>query len=139
MPRLDVVGMVVTDMAATLAFYRWLGLQFPEGADSEAHVETQLPGGLRLALDTYEVMESFDAKWTPPSGAPRMSLAFAVDSPAEVDALHAELVGAGYESHLEPFDAFWGHRYATVTDPDGNHVDLFAPVAEAPEGGNAAP
>jgi uncharacterized glyoxalase superfamily protein PhnB len=23
-------------------------------------------------------------------------------------------------------DAFWGQRYATVLDPDGNPVDLFA-------------
>ncbi|MFL6036949.1 MAG: glyoxalase, partial [Gaiellaceae bacterium] len=28
----------------------------------------------------------------------------------------------------EPFDAFWGQRYATVVDPDGNAVDLFAPL-----------
>ena len=34
--------------------------------------------------------------------------------------------GAGYEGHKEPWDAFWGHRYAIVHDPDGNGVDLFA-------------
>jgi uncharacterized glyoxalase superfamily protein PhnB len=38
-------------------------------------------------------------------------------------------VAAGYHSELEPFDAFWGQRYATVLDPDGNGVDLFAPLA----------
>jgi uncharacterized glyoxalase superfamily protein PhnB len=27
---------------------------------------------------------------------------------------------------LAPWDAFWGQRYATVLDPDGNSVDLFA-------------
>ena len=27
-----------------------------------------------------------------------------------------------------PWDAFWGQRYAIVTDPDGNHVELFAPL-----------
>jgi uncharacterized glyoxalase superfamily protein PhnB len=133
-PRIDVVGLVVRDMKAAVGFYRRLGLEFPEGAETEGHVEAKLPGGLRLALDTYEVMKSFDSSWTPPSGTPRMSLAFAVDSPAEVDSYYRELVEAGYESHLEPFDAFWGQRYATVTDPDGNHVDLFAPL---PESGSA--
>ena len=39
-----------------------------------------------------------------------------------------ELVAAGYHGHLEPWDAFWGQRYATVLDPDGNSVDLFAPL-----------
>jgi uncharacterized glyoxalase superfamily protein PhnB len=28
----------------------------------------------------------------------------------------------------EPWDAFWGQRYAVVADPDGNHVDLYAPL-----------
>jgi uncharacterized glyoxalase superfamily protein PhnB len=55
-----------------------------------------------------------------------MSLAFRCADPAEVDRVHAELVAGGYVSHLEPFDAFWGQRYATVHDPDGNPVDLFA-------------
>ncbi len=38
----------------------------------------------------------------------------------------AELVGAGVRRHLEPWDAFWGMRYAVVRDPDGTPVDLFA-------------
>lgn len=49
--KLDVVGVVVGDMGASLAFYRSLGLEFPEGAETEGHVETTLPGGLRLAFD----------------------------------------------------------------------------------------
>ena len=44
------------------------------------------------------------------------------------DALHHLLTHAGYESHLDPWDAFWGQRYATVRDPDGNAIDLFAPL-----------
>jgi uncharacterized glyoxalase superfamily protein PhnB len=46
-----------------------------------------------------------------------------------VDRLYGALVDAGYEGHLEPWDAFWGQRYATVRDPDGNGVDLFAPLS----------
>ena len=34
----------------------------------------------------------------------------------------------------EPFDAFWGQRYATVRDPDGNAVDLFAALPSAADG-----
>jgi uncharacterized glyoxalase superfamily protein PhnB len=29
---------------------------------------------------------------------------------------------------MEPWDAFWGQRYAVVHDPDGNGVDLFCPL-----------
>lgn len=132
-PRLDLVGLVVQDLAASLAFYRRLGLELPEDPDPEGHghVELTLPGGLRLAWDTVETIRSFDPGWSPPTGSSRMGLAFLVDSPAEVDALYAELTSAGYEGHMEPWDAFWGQRYAQVRDPDGNGVDLFARLPTA--------
>jgi catechol 2,3-dioxygenase-like lactoylglutathione lyase family enzyme len=125
---LKVVGVVVADMARSLAFYRRLGLDAPAGADTEDHVEVALPGGLKLAFDTVETIRSFDPSWSPPSGSPRTGLAFACDSPAEVDKLYGELVAAGYEGHKEPWDAFWGMRYAVLHDPDGNGVDLFCPT-----------
>jgi catechol 2,3-dioxygenase-like lactoylglutathione lyase family enzyme len=129
-PRLDMIGLAVRDLAASLAFYRRLGLDIPEGAENSehGHVEASLPGGLRVAWDTHGVMESFDPGWKPASGgSSSITLAFLVDSPAEVDSLYAELTRAGYEGHLEPWDAFWGQRYAIVYDPDGNDVALFSP------------
>jgi uncharacterized glyoxalase superfamily protein PhnB len=126
MPRFDAFGLVVEDMAATLAFYRRVGLDIPEGAEEEGHVEVEV-GGVRMMFDTVEVVRSF-SEWEPPSGGHRIGLAFLCDSPQHVDATYADLVGAGHRGHLEPFDAFWGQRYATVLDPDGNPVDLFAPL-----------
>jgi catechol 2,3-dioxygenase-like lactoylglutathione lyase family enzyme len=128
-PRLRVIELVVSDMAASLAFYRRLGLDLPPEADTEPHVDIDLGGGLRLAFDTEDTVRSFDASWTPPTGGHRSALAFACDSPAEVDATYAALVDAGYHGELKPWDAFWGMRYATVHDPDGASVDLFAPLA----------
>ena len=126
-PRFDALGMVVSDMAATLAFYRLLGLDIPADADRESHVEAVLPGGIRLMWDTIELVRSF-SDWDAPAGGHRISLAFRCDRIDDVDATHATLVTTGYRSHAAPFDAFWGQRYATVLDPDGNPVDLFAPV-----------
>ena len=126
--RLDVVGIVVDDMSRSLAFYRRLGFDLAPEADREPHVEASLPGGLRIAWDTADTIRSFDPGWTPPSGGHRIGLAFACADPADVDATYQELVTAGYRGHLEPWDAFWGQRYATVLDPDGNSVDLFAPL-----------
>jgi catechol 2,3-dioxygenase-like lactoylglutathione lyase family enzyme len=125
--HLEVVEIVVRDMARSLAFYRLLGLEIPDGVDGEGHVEAALSGGLKIAWDTEETIRSFDADWSPPSGGHRMGLAFRLNAPADVDAAYTELVSAGYEGHLEPWDAFWGMRYAVVHDPDGNTVDLFAP------------
>lgn len=125
-PRFDAVGLVVGDMAASLAFYRRLGLDIPDEADFAPHAEAQLPGGLRLLFDTEETIRSFDPSWTRPSGGERMGPAFLCAGPAEVDAVHDELVAAGYRSHLAPWDAVWGQRYAVVLDPDGLGVSLFA-------------
>ncbi|MDT7700878.1 MAG: hypothetical protein QOJ30_3203 [Pseudonocardiales bacterium] len=124
-----VIETVTSDLAKALAFYRTLGLDIPEGADGEPHVEVPLPGGGKLAFDTEATLRSFMPDWTPPTGSGRLALAFGFDSPAEVDAAYSAIVGAGHRSELKPFDTPWGQRYATVLDPDGNGVDLFAPLA----------
>ncbi len=127
--RFDAIGMVVADMAATLAFYRLLGLDIAEGLETEGHVEVELAGGNRIMWDTIDVVRSF-SDWEPAAGGHRVSLAFLCATPAEVDSVYERLSTAGYRSHVAPFDAFWGQRYATVLDPDGNPVDLFAPQSE---------
>jgi catechol 2,3-dioxygenase-like lactoylglutathione lyase family enzyme len=127
--KLDVIGLIVSDMPATLAFYRRLGLDIPATADEAPHVEFVLPGGLRLCWDTEEVIASFDPEFVTGGSPGRSSLAFLADSPAAVDATYADLLGAGHDGHLAPWDAFWGQRYAVVHDPDGVTVDLFAPLS----------
>jgi uncharacterized glyoxalase superfamily protein PhnB len=57
-----------------------------------------------------------------------MALAFECADAAGVDATFTRVVDAGFQAKREPWDAFWGQRYAQVLDPDGNQVDLFAPL-----------
>jgi uncharacterized glyoxalase superfamily protein PhnB len=64
-----------------------------------------------------------------PDSAGRVALAFGFDSPAGVDTMFERLTNAGHPGPLQPYNAPWGQRYATVLDPDGNIVDLFAPLA----------
>jgi uncharacterized glyoxalase superfamily protein PhnB len=128
MPRLDAIGVIVSDMARAIDFFSRVGLEFPADSADEVHAEATGPGGLRVMLDTEASVMSFSS-WQPPSGGgPRTALAFICDSPSEVDRVFGELSAAGGHGHLPPFDAPWGQRYATVHDPDGNAVDLFAPL-----------
>ncbi|GIL29968.1 VOC family protein [Actinocatenispora comari] len=124
--QLDCIGLVTTDLATSLAFYRSLGLAVPADAETQPHVEATLPGGMRLMWDTLDVVRSMDPDWTAPSGSPRIALAFRCADPAEVDATYRRLVGAGGRGVREPFDAPWGQRYASLLDPDGNGIDLYA-------------
>lgn len=127
MAQPDMLGITVHDMGAALRFYRLLGLDIAPGTDGEAYVEVITPNGYRISWNTVEMIKGIYPDWEEPTGH-RMGLAFKCASPAEVDALHQQIIAGGYASYKEPWDAFWGQRYAVVVDPDGNLVDLFAPL-----------
>jgi uncharacterized glyoxalase superfamily protein PhnB len=121
-PQLDAIGIVSADLDRTRAFYRLLGVEVAEGAD---HVEATLANGIRLMFDTEGVMRSFRPDWSRMTGN-SVALAFQCASPAAVDETYARIVAAGFHGEKEPWDAFWGHRYAQLLDPDGTPIDLFA-------------
>jgi uncharacterized glyoxalase superfamily protein PhnB len=129
MARFDFIGLIAADMARTLEFYRRLGMDIPADADDQPHVEITLPGGMRMAWDSVETIRSFDPDFQEARGGNRVALAFACDGPTDVDTTYARLTAAGHQGHREPFDAVWGQRYATVLDPNGVGVDLYAPLS----------
>ena len=124
MPQLNAVGIVVSDMARSIGFYRTLGLDVPETPD-EGHVDAFLPSGVRFMLDSEDVVRSFRPEWTRETGN-QLGLALECESPAEVDEVYARVLAAGFAGEKEPWDAFWGQRYAQLRDPDGVPVDLYA-------------
>ncbi len=76
MPRLDAIGIVVSSMATSTEFYRHLGLDFPDGAENEGHVEAKTPGGIRVMLDTEDMLKSFSDWEHPHGGGQRTTLPF---------------------------------------------------------------
>jgi uncharacterized glyoxalase superfamily protein PhnB len=125
MPELNAIGVVASNLRASIAFYRLLGVDLPE--DGEGHIEATLPSGVRFMLDAEEVVKSFRPDWKRETGN-QLALAFECASPAEVDELYEHVTAAGFLGEKEPWDAFWGQRYAQLRDPDGVPVDLFAPL-----------
>ena len=126
-PHLDAIGITTADIAASCRFYALLGVPVTDPAEGDDHFAATLPSGIRLMWDTVELMKQLDPDWQPPSGH-RLTLAFHCGTAAGVDETHAAVVAAGFASKDEPWDAFWGQRYAGVVDPDGNVVHLFAPL-----------
>lgn len=124
MPQLNAIGIVASDIARSIRFYRLLGLDVPETPD-EGHVEAFLPSGVRFMLDTEDVVRSFRPDWTRETGN-QVGLALECGSPAEVDEVYARAVAAGFHGEKEPWDASWGQRYAELADPDGVPVALYA-------------
>ena len=122
--QLNALGIVTSDMARSIAFYRLLGLDVPETPD-EGHVDTFLPNGVRFMLDSEETVRSFKPDWTRATGN-QIGMALECASPAEVDEVYARVAAAGFDGYQAPWDAVWGQRYAQLLDPDGIPVDLYA-------------
>lgn len=122
------VDIVVADMPKALAFYRLLGLDIPAEEDHSPQVQVTAPNGFTLGFVTEAMVLQNNPHWITPVGQ-RVTLAFSCDSPATVDHTYAAVEAAGHPGRLAPWDAVWGQRYAFLQDPDGNRVDLFAPLA----------
>ena len=128
MAQLNAIGIVAADMGESIRFYRLLGLDVPETPD-EGHVDTFLPNGVRFMLDSEETMRSFMDGWKRETGN-QVGIAFECGSPAEVDEIYARVTEGGFHGEKEPWDAFWGQRYAMLKDPSGVEVSLYAPLAQ---------
>jgi len=128
-PVLAQLNLVVADMAASVAFYRRLGLTVDDTRPFAAHhLEVEMPNGFLLELDSVEFAKRWDIGWHGRPGTARNVIGFNLPSRQAVDTLYAELTGAGYVGQQPPCDAFWGARYAVVEDPDGNPVGLMSPL-----------
>jgi uncharacterized glyoxalase superfamily protein PhnB len=134
-PVLNQINLVARDYAASVAFYRRLGVVLephggPEFDGGIRHAEVTFAGGVTLEFDNEALARTYNAGWRSPRGGSRALLGFAVPSRDAVDALHAEMVAAGYESRQPPYDTFFGARYAVIADPDGNDVGIMSPLDE---------
>ncbi len=123
---LSALGMACKNVAQTIEFYKYLGLEFKQCG--EEHFESELASGMRLMLDSYKLLKEINPNWVEPAH-PGISLCFEQSSPSSVDQVYNELISSGYRGIKSPWDAFWGQRYASVLDPDGNQVDIFAALS----------
>ena len=125
-PVLDQVNIVVSDMEASAAFYERLGVRLETSPpDWAPHHRNSTPvGGADVDLDSSAFAAVWNTGW--PAGATGPVLLFRMPSRDAVDRVHADLVGAGHVSQQEPYDAFFGCRFAVVEDPDGNAVGLIS-------------
>jgi len=131
--RFDAVNLVTADVPASRAFYERLGLSFRNSHEpvwERHHVSTGSGAGggaaeVDLDLDSASFAGQWNRGWP---GGTGVVLGFRVDTREAVDQLVTELGTAGAPVQQEPYDAFWGARYAVVADPDGNAVGIMSPV-----------
>lgn len=123
--KLNAVGVTTSDMKKTLSFYKLLGFKFTDYKENDDHVEPEtLTGSARLMIDAKEIVKEIIDEDPKPGN--HSSFAILYDTPAEIDEIVTKVKAAGFKVSKEPWDAFWGQRYAVVEDPDGYKVDLYA-------------
>lgn len=121
------IDIVVADMEKSLQFYRVLGLPAPDYSEGVPQVQINTPGGTTLGLIAESLVREHNPHWVHPIGQ-RVTFACLCDTPEELDAVYERVEAAGFPGRQQPWDAFWGQRYAFLADPDGNRVDLFAAI-----------
>lgn len=122
---IDNVGVAVTDLTRSIAFYEKLG--FARGQDYEADVKgcTMTCGSAVLFLFQTNQPNPQAVKREPtlaqnPPGLDHIS--FAVE---DLNTLYAELKAKGVAFLGEPADQDWGARLVGFKDPDGNNLYLL--------------
>jgi catechol 2,3-dioxygenase-like lactoylglutathione lyase family enzyme len=126
--KLNAVGVATSNLKNTVEFYTLLGFKFPEIKDGEDHLESiTAEGGTKLMIDSKKLIgELIGAEPVPGNTSP---FALQYDTPQEIDAIVEKIKEEGLKIVKEPWDAFWGQRYAVVSDPDGYMVDLYASLS----------
>jgi len=127
------LNLVANDFDATVGFYRLLGVDIPEDkiwrTASGPHHSEGVPMGesAELEIDSSALACVYNGGYREAPRLPGSVLSFALPTRDAVDALYGQILAAGHLTRQQPFDAFWGARYAVVADPDGRDVGLMSP------------
>lgn len=137
-PTLNQLNIVSSNVDASIAFYRRLGVDIPEpriwrtasGVHHVSAIEADSPEAATLDLDSAAFARIWNKGWAGCKDlAGRVVVGFSVCSREEVDRLYGDMTSGGHRGLQAPFDAFWGARYAIVEDPDGIAVGLMSPIS----------
>lgn len=125
MEGLAQVNLIVSNLERAKEFWAVLGWD-SSPRTSKAAVLT-FPNGMNLVLHEPEFAQLWD-----PSYDGRAAGSTVVDlnlsSRTAVDDTHARVVAAGFANSVEPWDTFFGARYAIVCDADGHRIGLKSPL-----------
>lgn len=117
------INLIVSDLAATRAFYERFGWSIREMGDAALMADA---GGVLVAFHLPDFTRMWNEGYDGELGGTAV-IDVSLPDRTSVDRLHAELVAAGHDSPQAPTDAFFGPRYAILADPDGNLIGLKSP------------
>ena len=132
-PRINLVTLGVSDVAASRAFYQRLGfVASPAGNDEVAFFDAN---GTVLAIFGHDALAHdahVESRPMPPFRG--VSLAWNAADEAEVDQIIAHALACGAQLVKPPQKVFWGGYSGYFSDPDGHLWEVahnpFFPLSE---------
>jgi catechol 2,3-dioxygenase-like lactoylglutathione lyase family enzyme len=113
---ISAITLATHDMGRAVRFYAALGFDLLYGGEDAAF--TSFGAGTSYLNLTAQAAERRWSWWG--------RVIFYV---SDVDALHADIVSAGYRPDTVPRDAPWGERFFHITDPDGHELSFARKLA----------
>lgn len=120
--NLSMVGIIVKNMEESIAFYQCLGMDVAKRYN-DGYVELKHEG-VRISLNDLEMITGIYG-FTPENKGDKIELAFETLTLEDIDIICDRMKQNNYEIFREPWDAFWGQRYAIIKDPNHNLISLF--------------
>jgi catechol 2,3-dioxygenase-like lactoylglutathione lyase family enzyme len=123
--KINAVSVTSSDINKTIEFYRILGFEFEKINQEEKHFEpVEKIGSARLMIDKKELIYKITGQNPEPGNHSVFAILY--DNPDEVDDVVKKIKESKFKIVKEPWDAFWGQRYAIIEDPDGYKIDLYS-------------
>ena len=135
--RFDQVNIVVPDVAGAAGFLRALGAEVPEPSDEWADWAAHHVGFTAVAegFDTDLDSPAFAAHW---GGLTEDFAGVVINLRTEdrdaVDATFGRALELAAEGLRQPYNAFWGARYAVVRGPGPVVIGIMSPADPAHRG-----
>ena len=124
--KLASIRLVTHDLDRLAAFYATLtGIAATRLTPDFAEIRL---GGAVLALSTERPIKQFNAGAAVAAANRSAIIEFQVE---DVDGVHSRLSGSSIDLVMAPTDMPWGNRSMLLRDPDGNLVNVFAPIRKA--------
>ncbi len=121
-PRVSLITLGVGDLERARRFYEALGWVTAAAAGDE--VVFFQAGGMVVALWSREQLARDSVVGSDAGGWGGITLAHNLGSPAEVDALLADIEGAGGSVLRPGAETFWGGYSGLFADPDGHRWEV---------------
>ena len=118
------VNLIVTDLQRAIAFWELLGWSSVPRHDHAAVIT--FPSGMNLVLHEPPFARRWDPAYQGPA-AGSTDIDLNLPTREAVDDAHRRALEAGFAGSVEPWDTFFGARYAIICDQDGHRVGLKSP------------